>query len=644
MQTVTQTLERANTIYHTSVQKKALAEQAQALRALLAQGWLNERNRENAEALLWRVQAKELALAYFTEGYNEDDYAALAAYCAEKQPEAEQKGYGNTAQLLERLGAFAARAHAVMADAAAEAARVRTYDWQSATSSEEECREVAALFAGKEKAAEALAEDGRALFGAAAFPSAGEEMAAELAKVRTFAENRAAQLHGKDAEAFFAENARSLSDPYAAYEFFPARSAEERAPAGVIVLCTPFADEAELFACKNAAGQAYALRAAAFAGRSDEEIEAVFSLCEGKGADLLLCGAERCRESTDAVFRAALRAGRAGRKVFVLDTSGRRSLYDAALKAGKNSGFSALDVSFVYLSMPLFEETALLFEENGMLGEGGREEVRKGMPFLGFVGLNRAVQAFAQHKDWISAAKAHSAENAPLAAPYLAALPTQGLLLDEGWGSFSEDAEDDTRRAFDYDDIRAVDPKNIRRIVESGLTVFETCGAIVRYCTLAGEDSSVWPTLDAAVQSARLTEATKLIMRALGVPLVPEVEVLDELETKGAGGLCCDGGKRVQYRRDCIKDYAWTVDAVCHECYHAFQHTVMYGPWKEWYWTELGVTKGRKAEWLVNTGGKYFSSVGSPSYLVQVRESDARAFAKDCLRDADKVWHTIDFA
>ena len=56
------------------------------------------------------------------------------------------------------------------------------------------------------------------------------------------------------------------------------------------------------------------------------------------------------------------------------------------------------------------------------------------------------------------------------------------------------------------------------------------------------------------------------------------------------------------------------------------------------------MTKGRKAEWLVNTGGKYFSSVGSPSYLVQVRESDARAFAKDCLRDADKVWHTIDFA
>ena len=168
MQTVIQTLERANTIYHTSVQKEALAEQAQALRALLAQGWLNERNRENAEALLWRVQAKELALAYFTEGYNEDDYAALAAYCAEKQPEAEQKGYGNTAQLLERLSAFAERAHAVMADAAAEAARVRTYDWQIATSSEEECREVAALFAGKEKAAEALAEDGRALFGAAA--------------------------------------------------------------------------------------------------------------------------------------------------------------------------------------------------------------------------------------------------------------------------------------------------------------------------------------------------------------------------------------------------------------------------------------------------------------------------------------------
>ena len=639
MQTVTAALERANTIYYTSTDRAELAGAAAELEGLLAQGWLNARNRENAEALLWRVRAKELALAYFSEGYNEDDYAALSAFCAEKQPAAEERGYGNTAQLLARLSALAAAVHVIMQDAAAAAERVRTYGGQPATSSAEECAEVAALFAAKEEAAASLTEE--APFGSVAFPDVKAELAEELAKVRAFAQKLGEEIRLKDVASFRKDHAEPVGGEYAAFEFYPARSEEERT-AGAVVLCTPFFDEAVLFAVKNTEGTVYRVAVSAFAGRGEEEIGKIFALFAKEGADLLIEGLPAYRGDRAPVLAAAMRFGRGGRRAFLLD-GGSRALYGEALKAASAAGLPAADISFTYLSVPLYEETADLLEERGMIGAEEREEVRRTMPFMGFVGLNLAVRAFVQKKDWRSVAAAHSAANAPLAAAYLAQLPSQGLLIDGGWGNFAEDVTDDTRRSFDYDDIRTADQNNIRKIAEGGYTVFEQCGAIVRYCTLAGADSSVWETLSPAEKSERLSEATRLILRALGVQTETDVQVLDELPVKGAGGLCCDGGKSILYRSDCVKNYEWTIDAVCHECYHAFQHMVMYGPWREWYWTDLGVTRGRKAEWLVNTGKKYFPNVGSPSYYVQVRESEARAFAKDCLRDADKIWNSLNF-
>lgn len=647
MQTVRDILGKANYAYLKSTQKEELEKSALSLDALLQESWLNDANRENAEALLWRVRAKILALAYFEEGYNADDFAKLNAFAEEKSGEAERKGYANTAAVLQRLVSFASAADAVMHDAPAQADRVRTYDFQPATSSEAECREVSALFAKKEEAAKGLKELPSPFGEDVVFPNICDEMLEELGKVRSFAEGLAENIRLKDAEGFFEKHAKELKSttPWQNCEYFPELPRGARSLANAVALCTPFADEAELFAVKNTEGCLYELRAEAFEGYSEENIENIFSLAASKGANVIIFGMERCRGDAEAVYRAAARLGKRGKKAFIADSAGDRKIYDAALKAVLAGGMQATDISFEYLSVPLFEETVALFEEKGMLQGRGEDYdfIRKDLPFMGFVGLNDAVSAFAAGKDWKQAAKVRSAENAPAARRYLEKLPSQGLLIDAGWGDFADDVKDDSRRAFDYDDIRTVSPENVRKIMEGDFTVFEKIGMLARYCTLAGDDSSRWAALSDELREERLREATRLVMRALGIEFEPEVAVLDELENKGAGGLCCDGGKRILYKKDCIQSYGWTIDCVCHECYHAFQHMVMYGPWRDWYWTDFGVTKGRKAEWLVNTGKKYFSGTSTAAYLVQVREAEARAFAADCLRDSERVWHTVDF-
>ena len=80
--------------------------------------------------------------------------------------------------------------------------------------------------------------------------------------------------------------------------------------------------------------------------------------------------------------------------------------------------------------------------------------------------------------------------------------------------------------------------------------------------------------------------------------------------------------------------------AIAHECYHAFQHKACRDGWKGWYWDDLGVTEGRVSMWYYNFYGekssekaksKYFDiSEDEEAYMVQIVESDARAFEVDC--------------
>ncbi len=648
MENVQDILGKANYVYHKSEDPEELRAGETELEKLLSYDWLNQKNRESAEALCWRIRAKELALAYFTCGYNADDFEKLGAFLAEKTPLAREKGYANTAELFVRLADFSAAVQKIMADAAAQALRVRTYDWKAATSSREECIAVADAFAAKEEQAVCL-RSGQEVFGKdVVFPPVADELVQDLHKVQKFARDLAENIRLKDDEGFLTENARELrgSTEWARFEFFPELSKGGQYLANALVLCTPFSEEAELFAVKNAPAEVYSVPAGAFEGRMEESLDNIFSIFAKKNVSVIVCGAERYRGGNkQALFRAAARFGKGGHKIFFIDPTGDRQVYEQALSACAGGGLSAIDVSFLYLSMPNYREVIELFEEKGMIdsAQGDYAFVKERMPFMGFVGLNLAVKAFARKKEWKQLLTEFSSERRSAAFRYLRKLPSQGQLLDDGWGDYSSEVDSKLggKREFSYDDIGDVNPNNIRKIMTSGLSLFEKCGLLARYCSACGNDQSVWAKLDNETKSERLTAATRLIMRALGIGIDPEVQVLDELKNKGAGGTCCDGGKLILYKKSSVQDYEWTVGAICHECFHAFQAMAVRGGWADWYWEELGVTKARITQWGLNE--LCYFNIPHKAYRVQIYEADAFAFESDCVKKSNDVWHTIDF-
>ena len=208
------------------------------------------------------------------------------------------------------------------------------------------------------------------------------------------------------------------------------------------------------------------------------------------------------------------------------------------------------------------------------------------------------------------------------------------------------------RLHFDYDDIPMYNAANIRKITSSStLGVVAKCGLISEYCLLRNADKSTWEKLGREEMASRIEEATRLVLRTLGIVKDPVVEVLDKLEKKGAGGLCYNGGEKIVYLYRSARDYDWIRGAVCHECFHALQHKAMYGGWFDWLQKEFGVTRGRIKQWRVNSNGdddygirgRYFDIDDQPeAYLVQVFESDARAFEFDCAEAAAAVRHLVD--
>ena len=135
-----------------------------------------------------------------------------------------------------------------------------------------------------------------------------------------------------------------------------------------------------------------------------------------------------------------------------------------------------------------------------------------------------------------------------------------------------------------------------------------------------------------------------MVCKILATEYTPEVKIVPEelWDRKSAGGLCQDGGKRIIYRESSVNNYSWIEEAVCHECFHAFQHTACCVPYSDWFFTELGVTEGRITSWDDNFK-VYVGSEDSKTYWVEVVECDANAFALDCLRNIEKYWKDIDF-
>ena len=157
MATAKEQLEKANFVYYYSVTRSELEKAEAELSALLKQSWLSEDNAKKAEMLLWRTQAKKLALIYFEEGYDSGDAAAAADFAEQKQKLSEQKGYAKTALVLSAVARLIRQVDEVMRDADEQACKVRTYSWKAATASDKECRKVQAVFRKKAEEIEKIA-------------------------------------------------------------------------------------------------------------------------------------------------------------------------------------------------------------------------------------------------------------------------------------------------------------------------------------------------------------------------------------------------------------------------------------------------------------------------------------------------------
>ena len=148
----------------------------------------------------------------------------------------------------------------------------------------------------------------------------------------------------------------------------------------------------------------------------------------------------------------------------------------------------------------------------------------------------------------------------------------------------------------------------------------------------------------------RLTQALRLVMRILGVSAEPVVTIHESIpNAPKATSLCVGGGKEIQYKRSALADLTETIDVVCHESYHAFQSYAIHSSFSEWFWRELGVTRGRIQGWAENqshyfgSSDKRFGESAFSVYHAQVLESDARAFAVDCVMAAETGFEKIDW-
>lgn len=635
MVTYKQILDNVNTVFCRSLSVSALTAARDELQKLLAAPGLNEQNRQNGEALLLRLNAKRLLLT-FLDGLREEDGDAVCDYAAAETENARQKGYNKSATALENAAALTVTVRAFAARQAEYAALLSS--------------DAALLRAGstatdgiRQLLQEAESAEYPSPFGETVkFPDVREMLCTRLRSLAEKADADYAAAIERSLEAHM----KNITPAFADADYFPLPEYDEGGKAKALILGTPFADEARLYAVHavDAGAPVYECDAAAGAGNA-AYFEHAALVAKRRGGALLFTGADTlAQEAQNALFACAMDAGRQGTYAFIVDTAGDGELYASAMAfAAQAEGYSVLSVSMSYLTVPAFADVCDELKARGMATDetDARAALRQ-MPFLGFDGLNKIVSAN-KRDEWRKYGARLSKQKAADAQRYLRALKSPQLFIDSGWGDFAGAVTtDETRGEFDYDDIPELQRENIRRIVESGADVFALCGMIARYCTTGTSDRTVWSAFDRNEMTERATLATRTVFKILRVPLVPQVEIKDELENETAGGLCIDGGKRVEYKYEYCRDVDWMRDAIVHESFHALQAKLCNEGWSPWYYAQMGITFGRVEQWKQTRQAKYDANTKSNIYKVHMYEADARAFETDCRRGAEGVWNGID--
>ncbi|MBR5439356.1 MAG: hypothetical protein IKV61_03975 [Clostridia bacterium] len=648
---IPEAIDYVNTLYYKSIDVQTLSEGVEILQDILTNKQPRANFKKNAEALLYRLTAKILALKYFDEGYLEEDYIILKQQIAEFIVKVEQEGYLKTVTLLKNLLEVAESVHSVMDGLDAEICRMQDENGNPTTSDQIEIEKFAIYFRSK---AEALSnvKDTATLFGEnVAMKDIKACAIKDVLDVAIWAENILKASTSMEKEKFFNENLQLLEeqDGLKIFKYYPPILEKEKNASKVTVIMSPFIDEVILYAraYEKERGISFSIiNASAFIGKADSFIKEVFDSLGEKNSNIIITGIHFYNyQNKSALVENVLYYSKQFGEVFLIDEYGDRSIYDFAYDIIKQKeDLSYSDISYRYLTMPNYNFVVSEMEEIGMINASEYAYIKNKMAFMGYVGLNVAYSLFMQERQWkddvIDISRRHEAE----CQTYLRRIPSQQQFIDVGWKHLELSYNARSRKEnFDYDSIKDVNINNIKKILSSSSTLFAKCGLIVKYCVLAGDDVSSWERVEKGVKEGRINNATKLVAHLLDCENEPEVKIisLDEWESKGAGALCCDGGKRILYREDCCNDVAWLMDAICHECYHSFQHTLQHRGWQKWHWMELGVTEYRVPEWDYNFG-KY-KSAGSQAYAIQVVESDARTFANDCLMQGEESWQTVDW-
>lgn len=611
------------------------------------------KNIATAEALYFRINAKKLCIEYFDGGFCPADGDKLQEFLNGAVSTASQKEYGNTTAALSIIKLFVDSIRGYMDEVFVRFTALFSDNNEFVGSTKDTKSAIKLL----DKVIQQIlgCEDTGNPFGdnVIFFDLKGktlDEMTGACSRLQA----ELKKLEQADGMKLFRSSVSILEPPRPGYpDYYP--TFNDRISANVIVLRTPFSDEAKLYALslvKDTGRQFGCVDAHAIIGKDTAKLFEVFTV---QDTDCLITDLCDCGEKT-GVLTDALKAGKRGQRIFIIDDNPVPSVYEAAMDIAKNDdGLSTLDVGCRYLTMPYLHDLVSLFVDHGMIddSESEKERVRKALPFMGYVGLNRVMQAHSMGEDWFAIGSAISDENLAFARAYIAELPTLAQIINSEWRAEElvtvSGGKRGDRKPIDYDDLQGINHENIKKILESRGSFFAKCGAIARYCLLGGNDVSQWELVDVEERSRRFTLGTRLVMRMLDIGLDPEVEIVPKKEwvkehADTAGGLCCDGGKRILYREDCTDNFEWCVTSICHESFHAFQHHAISVGFYDWFFTELGVTKYRISEWDYNFRDGHYANTSKPEiYYVEIVECDARAFEHDCNEQGSLLWHKIDF-
>lgn len=598
-------------------------------------------------ALLIRLGAKYRVLTYL-QGYRHDRYDMLMSYLKAGIEQSDKGGFAKTGDLCKRIETYIRYIHEVATRAVTLVARIRDTDGRLSTPSPEVLAEVKENFLRTVEDLEINLTD------VSPFPDDVKMPNIKAELIRNFRE----EIEWIDTQITVARSAgierfiREKTSPLCEVAGLP-RTVLAPSPLGmdtssyITVLSTPFPTEA-LFSVRNYAENVNKsfrmVSASLFVKGNDAECGEMFAMLKSPGIHLMITDINLIKEDrVEMLYKQILRFGSPDNLVFIIDTIGDRKVYDDLNRlADSVRGTDALTVSYTFLKMPPFADVLEIFEREHLVGaitEEVRERIRRGMPFMGYVGLSECVAEYQKGHDPFVAGEEISEGNRRTASRYLSRLVASYQFIDNEWGDFSEGVSTATgvKKPLDYAIIHLVDPETVRRILTKPvLTLFEKCALITSYCVFGGDNPAVWDDYTIEEKQEHMQEASTVLCAILNTEYTPEVELLDEKGwkesgyNKGAAGLCINGGKKIAYRDKFMQDTDFVLHCICHECFHAFQHTLCNAPFAEWHFDELGVTRGRVAQWAKNFAN-YVSNVNSIAYKVEIVECDANAFADDCL-------------